>query len=91
MYLTSYGLIDHLMYYISKEDMIHQMLEMENELIFYKSILNMHNSCIFNLRIKTRRNKKVWIDIVRANREELDTLDIDEEISEALNPPKCER
>jgi len=65
--------------------------ELQRELDFYKSVFKTHNnSCIFNLHIKTKNGKKVWIDRVR-DTDSFHLLDKDEEVLEWLKPVKCER
>ena len=58
----------------------------------YKSLFKTHhNSVVFNLKIKKRKGKKVWIDHIIDNREKLLELDKDDEVEEWLKPVKCER
>jgi len=65
--------------------------ELQRELDFYKSVFKTHNnSCIFNLHIKTKNGKKVWIDRVRETHK-FNELDVDDEVKEWLHPVKCER
>jgi len=62
------------------------------EIDFYKSIFKTHkNSVIFNLSIKKKKGKKVWIDHIRENREKILELDIDDDVKEWLKPIKCSR
>ena len=64
----------------------------KNELNFYKSLFKTHhNSVLFNLSIKKRNNKSVWVDHIRDRREYLLSLDSDDEILEWLKPIRCER
>ena len=68
--------------------------KLKNELDFYKSIFKTHgDSAVFNLRIKTIKNKKIWIDKVRETPkyELILSLDQDDETKEWLKPVKCER
>ena len=67
---------------------------LKEELEFYKSIFKTHgNSAVFNLRIKTKNHKKIWIDKVRdrCERNFILSLDQDDETREWLQPVKCER
>ena len=84
-----YNLTDPTSYYISKETLAIENKELKRELAFYKSIMDMNTSCIFNLSIKYRAGKKVWFDRVRCERSFLLSLDMDEELLEMLaNPPR---
>ena len=58
----------------------------------YESLFKTHsNSVVFNLAIKKRNNKPVWVDRIRDNREYLQSLDSDDEIKEWLKPVRCDR
>ena len=62
------------------------------ELEFYKSLFYTHrNSAVFNLRIKTINDKKVWIDTLSVDDAFIKTLDQDDETKEWLKPVKCSR
>lgn len=64
----------------------------KEELEFYKSIFKSHyNSVIFNLTIKKKNGKNVWVDPIMDNREYLRTLDKDEQVKEWLKPIKPSR
>lgn len=64
----------------------------KEELEFYKSIFQSHhNSVIFNLTIKKKNGKNVWVDPIMDNREYLRTLDQDEQVKEWLKPIKPSR
>ena len=61
------------------------------ELNFYKSLfVTNRRSMIGNLRIKTKKGKRVWVDKIY-DFHSLREYDIDEEITEWLNPPKASR
>lgn len=65
---------------------------LKEELEFYKSLFNSHNnSVVFNLSIKKKNGKNVWVDHTRDSREYLEALDMDEEIEEWLKPIKPSR
>ena len=68
-----------------------QISQLESDVKFYKSILEMRNSCIFNLHEKTKKGERVWIDIIYAETKELLELDMDDEIKEWLKPVRCEK
>lgn len=68
-----------------------QISQLESDVKFYKSILEMRNSCIFNLHEKTKNGKRVWIDIINTDKNELLELDLDDEIKEWLKPIRCEK
>ena len=64
----------------------------KKQVVFYKSLFKTHrNSVVYNLTIKKRKNKKVWIDPINDHREKLLELDMDDDIKEWLKPIKCER
>ena len=46
---------------------------------------------IYNLTIKKRKCKKVWIDPINDNREKILDLDMDDDVKEWLKPTKRER
>ena len=65
--------------------------EILEELNFYKSLfVTNRRSMIGNLRIKTKKGKRVWVDKIN-DFHSLREYDIDEEITEWLNPPKASR
>ena len=68
-----------------------QISQLESDVKFYKSILEMRNSCIFNLHEKTKNGKRVWIDIINTDKNELLELDLDDEIKECLKPIRYEK
>tara|TARA_B100000767_G_C19361326_1_gene367978 strand:- start:212 stop:469 length:258 start_codon:yes stop_codon:yes gene_type:complete len=76
---------------MEKEGLRLKNIELKKDLEFYKSILEMRNSCIFNLREKTKKGERVWIDVINAETKELLELDMDDEIKEWLKPIKCEK
>ena len=62
------------------------------ELKLYKSIFKTHrNSAIFNLKIKKKNGKPVWVDRIHDDRNYILSLDTDDEIKEWLKPVRCER
>lgn len=62
-------------------------LDEENK--FYKSLFKTHgNSAVYNLYIKLKNGKRVWVDPTRQNNNELSQLDEDDEVSEWLMPVK---
>ena len=64
----------------------------KDELEFYKSIFKTHrNSVVFNLYIKYKDKKRLWIDKIRTDNYYLKQLDEDEDIKEWLKPVRCER
>tara|TARA_B100000902_G_C27242797_1_gene880953 strand:- start:803 stop:1105 length:303 start_codon:yes stop_codon:yes gene_type:complete len=64
----------------------------KDELDFYKSIFKTHrNSVVFNLYIKYKNGKRLWIDKIRTDKYYLEQLDEDEDIKEWLKPVRCER
>ena len=69
-----------------------KLIKCNEELKLYKSIFKTHrNSAVFNLRIKKKNNKPVWVDRIHDDREYILTLDRDDDILEWLKPVKCER
>ena len=74
------------------DDCKNKLIECSRELELYKSIFKSHrNSAVFNLKIKKKNGKPVWVDRIRDGKEYLSTLDSDDEILEWLKPVKCER
>lgn len=64
----------------------------KEELEFYKSLFQSHNnSVIFNLHIKKKNGKNVWVDPVMDSKEYLETLDRDKDVEEWLEPVKPSR
>ncbi len=91
-YPKEYNLIEPLKYYQKKDTLINDNKLLKQELEFYKSILNMRNSCIYNLSIKKKNGEKVWFDSVLCTEKELLELDSDDEINDMIyNPPRPER
>tara|TARA_B000000557_G_scaffold252761_1_gene241194 strand:+ start:387 stop:668 length:282 start_codon:yes stop_codon:yes gene_type:complete len=91
-YPKEYNMIEPLKYYKKKDTLLGENNLLKEELEFYKSILNMRNSCVYNLSIKEKNGKKVWFDSVLFTDKELLELDSDDEINEMIqNPPKPER
>ena len=59
---------------------------------FYKSLFNTHrNSVVYNLTIKKRKNKKVWVDPINDHRDKLLDLDMDDDVKEWLTPVRFSR
>jgi len=78
--------------YINGDIEIPDLTDIIKDLEFYKSLFVTHNnSCLFNLRIKTRGGVKVWVDPIRDTRAYISNLDKDSEVEEWLKPTKCER
>lgn len=66
--------------------------ELEEELAFYKSLFKNHpNSVVFNLNIKKKAGKNVWVDPIMDKREYLESLDKDAEVMEWLAPVRPSR
>jgi hypothetical protein len=66
--------------------------ELKEELELYKSLFKSHrNSVIFNLTIKKKTGKSVWVDHVRDDREYLLSLDRDSDVEEWLKPVRPSR
>jgi len=66
--------------------------ELKEELELYKSLFRSHrNSVIFNLTIKKKAGKSVWVDHVRDDREYLLSLERDQEVEEWLKPVRPSR
>ena len=64
----------------------------KEDLNFYKSIFKTHrNSVVYNLYIKYKDSKRLWIDKIKTDKYELTQLDEDEDIIEWLKPIRCER
>ena len=64
----------------------------KEDLKFYKNIFRSHGtSVVYNLYIKFKKGKRLWIDKIRTDRYELTQLDHDEDIIEWLKPIRCER
>ena len=64
----------------------------KEDLEFYKSIFKTHrNSVVYNLYIKYKDKRRLWIDKIRIDKYELKQLDMDKDIIEWLKPIRCER
>lgn len=73
-------------------DCKNKLKKCREELELYKSIFKTHrNSAVFNLKIKKKNNKPVWVDRIHVDRNYLLSLDTDNEIIEWLKPVRCER
>ena len=57
-YPKEYNMIEPLKYYKKKDTLLGENNLLKEELEFYKSILNMRNSCVYNLSIKEKMVKK---------------------------------
>lgn len=69
-----------------------ELFSTKDELNFYKSIFKTHrNSVVYNLYIKYKNGKRLWIDKIKTDKYELKQLDEDEDIKEWLKPIRCER
>lgn len=69
-----------------------ELFSTKDELKFYKSIFKTHrNSVLYNLYIKYKNGKRIWIDKIRTDYYALKQLDEDEDIKEWLKPIRCER
>jgi len=70
----------------------HTRDELQEQLNFYKSLFKTHHtSCVFNLRMKTKNGKKVWVDPVNDSEEYIRMLDKDEEVDQWLQPVRPSR
>lgn len=64
----------------------------KEELDFYKSLFKTHhNSVVFNLMIKKKDGKNVWVDPVRDDVTYIESLDRDQDVEEWLEPVKPSR
>ena len=73
-------------------DCKNKLKKCSEELELYKSIFKTHrNSAVFNLKIKKKKDKPVWVDRIRDGRDYILSLDTDDEILEWLKPVRCER
>lgn len=71
---------------------LEELERVKEELDLYKSIFKTHrSSVIFNLKIKKKDGKNVWVDHIHDDRSYIMSLDQDEETIEWLKPIKCER
>ena len=74
------------------KDCKNKLKKCSEELELYKSIFKTHrNSAVFNLKIKKKNDKPVWVDRIHNDREYILSLDTDDEILEWLKPVRCER
>ena len=74
------------------KDCKNKLKKCNEELELYKSIFKTHrNSAVFNLKIKKKNDKPVWVDRIHNDREYILSLDTDDEILEWLKPVRCER
>ena len=71
---------------------ISELEELKKELEFYKSLFKTHqNSVVFNLNIKKKDGKNVWVDPIMDKREYLESLDKDKDVLSWLEPVKPSR
>ena len=73
---------------------VQQIYTLQKDLDFYKSVFKTHlNSALFNLRIKTIKGERIWVDKIKAftDYELLNNLDKDDEVLEWMKPTPCER
>lgn len=73
---------------------IQRIHTLQKDLEFYKSVFKTHlNSALFNLRIKTIKGERVWVDKIKAftDYQLLHDLDKDDEVLEWMKPIRCER
>lgn len=78
--------------YISNQILYNKLIINMEELKFYKSVFKTHyNSAIYNLKIKKKKGKPVWIDVINIQKKDLMKLDMDDDIKKLLVPVKCER
>ena len=73
---------------------VQQIYTLQKDLEFYKSIFKTHlNSALFNLRSKTIKGERIWVDKIKAftDYELLNNLDKDDEVLEWMKPIPCER
>jgi len=64
----------------------------KKDLELYKSLFTTHkNSCVFNLSIKKKNGKNVWVDRVNDDYSYIESLDRDKEVNEWLEPIKPSR
>ena len=71
-----------------------RIYSLQKDLEFYKSVFKTHlNSALFNLRIKTIKGERVWVDKIKAftDYQLLHDLDKDDEVLEWMKPIPCER
>lgn len=74
------------------EEELSELEKVKKELEFYKSLFKSHhNSVVFNLSIKKKNGKNVWVDHINDKREYIETLDKDEEVISWLVPVKPSR
>ena len=73
-------------------DCKNKLKKCNEEVELYKSIFKTHcNSAVFNLKIKKKKDKLVWVDRIHYDRKYILSLDTDDEIKEWLKPVRCER
>jgi len=76
--------------YITEID--NKNFELKEELDFFKSLFKTHrNSVVFNLKIKKKQKKCVWVDNINDDLKYIESLDRDDEVIEWLKPVKCNR
>jgi hypothetical protein len=56
--------------------------ELKLELFFMKQILQFPGSMVGNMYIKTKQGNKVWVDKLKVTKEELLTLDMDDDVQQ---------
>ena len=87
-----YSIAQTMIHNLSHTEDKDELHELKEKVKLYESLFKSHsNSVVFNLAIKKRNNKPVWVDRIRDNREYLQSLDSDDEIKEWLKPVRCDR
>ena len=67
-----------------------QVLDLEEELSFIKSLWTKHPmSVVYQMHIKTKNGKKVWINVRDVTHKELLELDPDDEVQEWIDDCRC--
>jgi len=77
---------------IEKYNLRDENLILKKEVMLYKSLFTTHrNSVVLNLHIKKINGEKFWVDPINDPIGYLQTLDLDDEVKQWLEPVKCER
>ena len=66
------------------ENLLNEIQRLQKEIDFYKSIQNHPYAMVYQLKEKTKKDQKIWVNMDTASLELLESLDQDSEIEELI-------